>query len=91
MLPLTEPLKDARKVFTVDPERFPLEKMRDLVGYLHDHQQHYIVMVDPAVAYQDYPAFNDGEDVFLKTSNGSIYQGVVWPGVTAYPDWFHPG
>lgn len=22
--------------------------------------------------------------------NGSIYQGVVWPGVTAFPDWFHP-
>lgn len=22
--------------------------------------------------------------------NGSIYKGVVWPGVTAFPDWFHP-
>lgn len=22
--------------------------------------------------------------------NGSIFQGVVWPGVTAFPDWFHP-
>ncbi|KAI9877292.1 MAG: hypothetical protein M1830_004303, partial [Pleopsidium flavum] len=82
---------DARKVFTLDPLRFPLEKMRELVGYLHDHNQHYIVMVDPAVAYQNYDAFNKGADagIFMKTSNGSIYKGVVWPGVTAFPDWFN--
>jgi alpha-glucosidase len=72
--------------------RFPLEKMRELVTSLHDHQQHYVVMVDPAVGYSDYPAFNNGveKDVFLKRDNGSIYKGVVWPGVTAFPDWFHP-
>ncbi|ORY19588.1 glycosyl hydrolases family 31-domain-containing protein [Clohesyomyces aquaticus] len=83
---------ELRKVFTLDPERFPLEKVRELVSYLHEHQQHYIVMVDPAVAYQDYPGFNNGMDldVFLKRSNGSIYKGAVWPGVTAFPDWFHP-
>jgi alpha-glucosidase len=83
---------ELRRVFTVDPERYPLEKVRELVTYLHDHQQHYIVMVDPAVAYQDYPGFNNGvnRDVFLKTGNGSIFKGVVWPGVAAFPDWFHP-
>ena len=49
-------------------------------------------MVDPAVAYQNYSAFNNGVEkgIFLKTSNGTIYQGVVWPGVTAFPDWFNP-
>jgi alpha-glucosidase len=72
--------------------RFPLEKMRELVSTLHSHQQHYVVMVDPAVAYQDYPAFNNGKKkgIFLTRSDGSIYKGVVWPGVTAFPDWFHP-
>jgi len=25
----------------------------------------------------------------LKVENGSIYKGKVWPGVTAFPDWFH--
>lgn len=81
-----------RYVFTVDPERFPLPKVRELVSYLHDNQQHYIVMVDPAIAYQDYPAFNNGrdQDVFMKVENGSIYQGVVWPGKTSFPDWFAP-
>lgn len=50
------------------------------------------MMVDPAVAYQNYPPFNDGveDGAFLTLSNGSVYQGVVWPGVTAFPDWFAP-
>ncbi|KAH0250735.1 Alpha/beta-glucosidase agdC, partial [Aureobasidium melanogenum] len=84
---------DSRRVFTTDPERFPLEKMRELVSTLHSRQQSYIVMVDPAVAYYNYSAFNNGVEAnaFLKRSNGSIYQGVVWPGVTAFPDWFANG
>ncbi|EME86507.1 glycoside hydrolase family 31 protein [Pseudocercospora fijiensis CIRAD86] len=81
-----------RWVFTLDEDRFPLDLMQQLVSTLHDRQQHYVVMVDPAVAYEDYDAFNNGveQDIFMKTSNGSVYKGVVWPGVTAFPDWFHP-
>ena len=41
---------DRRRVFTLDPQRFPLHKMRQLVDYLHEHKQHYIVMVDPAIS-----------------------------------------
>ena len=69
---------DGRKVFTLDPQRFPLEKMREFVGYLHEHDQHYIMMVDPAVAYQDYSAFQNGmkAGAFLKNKNGSVYQGM---------------
>ncbi|KAI9752924.1 MAG: hypothetical protein M4579_005410 [Chaenotheca gracillima] len=82
---------DARKIFSLDSQRFPLEKMRELIDYLHEHDQHYIVMVDPAVAYQDYGPFNRGDEqgIFMKNSNGSIFKGVVWPGVTAFPDWFN--
>ncbi|KAF2470215.1 alpha/beta-glucosidase agdC [Lindgomyces ingoldianus] len=81
---------DQYKVFTLG-ERFPLKDMRSLVNDLHDNDQHYIVMVDPAVAYQNYDAFNRGKDadIFIKNSDGSIYKGRVWPGVTAFPDWFH--
>ena len=83
-----------RRVFTLDLERFPLQKVRSLVDYLHEHQQHYIVMVDPAVAYVDqgYAPFTNGvaADAFLKEADGSIYKGVVWPGVTEFPDWFAP-
>ncbi|KUJ23716.1 maltase glucoamylase [Mollisia scopiformis] len=82
---------DHYKIFTTDPENFPLAEIRDLVNDLHNRDQRYILMVDPAVAYQDYKAFNDGAalDVFLKNFNGSWYNGVVWPGVTVFPDWFH--
>lgn len=81
---------DLRRVFTLDPDRFPLHKMRELVDHLHENQQHYIVMVDPAVAYQDYGPLNRGleDDIFLLRDNGSVYKGVVWPGVTVFPDWF---
>lgn len=41
---------DARRIFTLDPKRFPLHKMRELVNYLHEHDQKYMVMVDPAVS-----------------------------------------
>ncbi|KAF8858210.1 hypothetical protein BDZ45DRAFT_714590 [Acephala macrosclerotiorum] len=43
-----------------DPTSFPLPEMRELVTYLHEHGQHYVVIVDLAVAYQNYNAFNDG-------------------------------
>lgn len=84
---------DLRRVFTLDPYRFPLNKMRELVSHLHNNNQHFVMMVDPAVAYYDYPAFNNGEkaDAFMKYPNGSTYQGVVWPGVTTWPDWFASG
>jgi alpha-glucosidase len=81
-----------RWVFTLDPERFPLEVVRDLVDTLHRNDQHYIVMVDPAVAYapdSNYEAFDKGVDIFLKYDNGSLYRGVVWPGQTVYPSWFN--
>ncbi|KAF2088804.1 glycoside hydrolase family 31 protein [Saccharata proteae CBS 121410] len=83
---------DLRKVFTLDPDRFPISKMREMIDHLHAHQQHYVVMIDPAVAYLNNSAYSDGADmdVFLKQSNGSYYNGVVWPGVTVFPDWFHP-
>lgn len=63
--------------------------MRDLVDHLHKNKQHFTVMVDPAVAARDYPPYHRGQKdgIFLQF-NGSEYNGVVWPGKTAYPDWF---
>lgn len=79
-----------RRVFTLDPDRFPLEKERSLISYLHERQQHYIVMVDPAVAWQPdtdaigHETYQSGVDagVFLQRDNGSEFRGVVWPGVS---------
>ncbi|KAK1093876.1 hypothetical protein LTR48_001434 [Friedmanniomyces endolithicus] len=49
-------------------------------------------MVDPAAWAGDYCAYNKcvSDGAFLKDANGFIYQGVVWPGPTAFPDWFEP-
>lgn len=82
---------DGRKIFSVDPDRFPMKMMREIVDHLHAHNQHFTVMVDPAVAAADYPPYHRGldDDAFI-TRNGSTYHAVVWPGVTAYPDWFAP-
>ncbi|KAJ5819276.1 glycoside hydrolase family 31 protein [Penicillium riverlandense] len=83
---------DYRSTFSLDPLRFPLSRMQQFVNYLHDHDQHYIMMVDPAVASRDYPPFHDGiaKDAFMKQDNGTLYTGVVWPGPTNFPDWFAP-
>ncbi|KAJ8126578.1 hypothetical protein O1611_g7060 [Lasiodiplodia mahajangana] len=80
-----------RRTFSLDPERFSLSMMRDLVDYLHSHDQHYVLMVDPDIAYQDFPgSLQRGieDNVFLLRENGSVWKGVVWPGVVAFPDWF---
>lgn len=76
---------DHRRTFTLDQERFPIQRMREIVDYLHRHQQQYVVIVDPAVAHvdTDYPSFSRGKemDVFLKNphAEGEYFRGVVWP------------
>ncbi|GMG06298.1 unnamed protein product [Aspergillus oryzae] len=84
---------DRRRIFTIDPERFPADLYKDLVDTIHARDQHYIVMVDPAVYYKESnPALDEGlkYDIFMKENNGSEYQGVVWAGPSHFPDWFHP-
>ncbi|XP_006458746.1 hypothetical protein AGABI2DRAFT_183688 [Agaricus bisporus var. bisporus H97] len=77
---------DRRRIFTVDPQFFPMNRMRDVVDYLHSHDQHFILMTDPAVAYlpddPDYLSFHRGKDlnVYLKADNGSDFIAIVWPG-----------
>ncbi|KAJ7063684.1 glycoside hydrolase family 31 protein [Mycena amicta] len=86
---------DRRRVFTVDPQYFPLNRMREIVDYLHSHDQRFVLMTDPAIGYlpdQNYGPYDRGTeaDIWLKNSNGSDHLGLVWPGVTVFPDWFHP-
>ena len=83
---------DLRRTWTLDPDRFPLEKIQELVTYLHDHNQSYIMMVDPPVSLNDSTSYNNGlnDDVFLKYDNGSVFVAVMWPGATSWVDWLHP-
>ncbi|KAG2021281.1 alpha glucosidase [Coprinopsis cinerea AmutBmut pab1-1] len=86
---------DRRLIFTLDPQYFPLNRMREIVDYLHRNNQHFIVMTDPAVGYlpnAGYGPYDRGEQlgVWVKNPDGSNHLGLVWPGVTVIPDWFHP-
>nr|OQO17493.1 hypothetical protein B0A51_15084 [Rachicladosporium sp. CCFEE 5018] len=84
---------ELRRIFTLDPERFPAALVKDLVDTIHARDQHYVVMVDPAV-WSAGPniALDTGlaYDIFIKDNDTEPYTGVVWPGPTHFPDWFHP-
>ena len=89
----------ARWIMTLDPPRFALEKVQYVIDQLHANQQDFIVMVDPATfsglpnsSVDNYETYQSGvqQDVFLKYDSGDLYQGVVWPGPTVFPDWTHP-
>ncbi|KAH8703699.1 glycosyl hydrolases family 31-domain-containing protein [Talaromyces proteolyticus] len=81
-----------RRTWNLDPDRFPLEKMQELVTYLHDHQQQYILMVDPPVSLNDSTSWQNAidSDVLMKNSSGEVYVGGMWLGPVGYVDWFHP-
>ncbi|CAI6319435.1 unnamed protein product [Periconia digitata] len=84
---------DLRQDFTTDPERFPIDKMRELVSTLHERGQRYVLILDPgvhAVAEQASYARGHEQGVFLKAADGSDLLGVQWPGSVAWPDWFAP-
>uniref|UniRef100_A0A093XJY9 Putative alpha/beta-glucosidase agdC n=1 Tax=Talaromyces marneffei PM1 TaxID=1077442 RepID=A0A093XJY9_TALMA len=81
-----------RRTWTLDPERFPLHKVRELVDYLHDHDQHYVVMVDPPISVDD-PATYDKlmeSEAYFRNNDGSVFLAGMWSGATAFVDWFHP-
>lgn len=77
---------DRRRTFSLDPDRFPTHRMLDLIKYLRNRQQHYIMMIDPAVADKNYSAFNRGVDmnVFVKKKQTSLFRGAVWPVTWAF-------
>lgn len=64
--------------------------LRQLVSYLHDHGQKYILVVDPARDRASHPPFErTAEDsILLRGPDGKLFEGVVWHGVSVFPDWF---
>ncbi|KAH7104644.1 glycoside hydrolase family 31 protein [Auriculariales sp. MPI-PUGE-AT-0066] len=83
-----------RIIFSNDVQYFPTKRVREIINYLHGHDQKYIVMVDPAISTRTIDAngaYKRGlaQDLFVKAADGTPFHGVVWPGVTVYPDWFH--
>lgn len=81
---------DHRKDFTTDTERFPIDKMRELVHTLHDRDQRFIMMLDPGISTNTtYDTYTRGleMDAYLRAEDGSPYRGVQWAGEVVWPDY----
>ncbi|GAB1603755.1 lysosomal alpha-glucosidase-like [Argonauta hians] len=86
---------DKKRDWTYDPKLFA--DLPQIVDDLHDHGQHYIMIVDGAISSQQpkgtYPPYDDGlkDGVFVvNQENGKPLVGRVWPGDTVFPDFLHP-
>ncbi len=78
---------DKYKIFSWDKERFPNpEKM---IKDLEEMGFEVVVICDPGIKVEKgYDSYDSGvqEDVFLRYSDGSYYEGEVWPGWCHFPD-----
>ncbi|KAI6124291.1 glycoside hydrolase family 31 protein [Pisolithus croceorrhizus] len=88
-------LYHAFRDFTTDPISFPTNEIKSFIENLTVNHQHYIPIVDAGIAVtvndtDAYDPFTRGSelDVFMKNPDGSLYIGQVWPGYSAFPDWF---
>ncbi|KZV94354.1 glycoside hydrolase family 31 protein, partial [Exidia glandulosa HHB12029] len=82
---------DGHRVFTSDPQNFPMDSVKQFISDLASNNQRMIPIVDPGIAIMDgYAPHDSGLDrnVFIKMNNGSVTRGRVWPGDTYFPDWF---
>ena len=82
---------DGYRIFTFAPDGFP--NPRRLNDYLH--QQHFksVYMIDPGVkAEKGYFVDDQGRagDYFVKTADGKLFEGNVWPGACHFPDFTRP-
>jgi lysosomal alpha-glucosidase len=85
---------DAYKDFTWDPQRYNVSRVKQFADNLHKKNQHYIVIVDPAIAYEPgYAPYDEGlkRDVFIK--DASTHKPIInkqWPGLSVFPDFTNP-
>lgn len=73
--------------FTWDSSRFPDPK--GLADDLHSQGMHLVTIIDPGIKIdEEYAIYRQGQqrDYFCRTLNGTMFEGVVWPGVCAFPD-----
>jgi alpha-glucosidase len=82
---------DGYRVFTFSPEKFP--DPRALNDYLHERGFKSAWIIDPGVKVdKDYRVYVSGSkrDVWVKTADRKEFNGAVWPGTCAFPDFTSP-
>lgn len=79
------------KVFTFDKKRF--EKPTELIKHIKDLGFKVVVILDPGIKVdEDYLPYTEGNEqqLFIKYPDGKNYEGQVWPGWCAFPDFTKP-
>lgn len=79
------------KVFSWDKERFTDAKT--LIADLNKQGIKAVTIIDPGVKIEEgYNMYEEGiaNDYYAKAPDGSVYENVVWPGDSVYPDFGNP-
>ncbi|MFM8487959.1 MAG: TIM-barrel domain-containing protein, partial [Bacteroidota bacterium] len=82
---------DGYRCFTWNRKHFPDPKA--LVASLKEQGFHTVAMIDPGIKEdRDYFVYREGleKDMFVKTPDGEVAKGPVWPGFCAFPDFTTP-
>jgi alpha-glucosidase len=82
---------DAYRCFTWNEHHFPDPK--GLMDDLLDQGFQTVVMINPGIKEDDdYFVYKEGieNDFFIKTIDGDVAKGPVWPGFSAFPDFTNP-
>jgi alpha-glucosidase len=82
---------DGYRIFTFDQNGFPDPK--GLNQYLKDKGFKSVYMIDPGVKVdEEYSIYQQGTagNHWVQTKNGKEYNGAVWPGQCAFPDFTRP-
>ena len=79
---------DNYKVFTVDKNRFP--DLTALSDILHQKGIRLVTIIDPGTKVENgYHMYEEGikNNYFAQTPDGEVYENVVWPGDSVFPDY----
>ncbi|XP_029862729.1 neutral alpha-glucosidase AB isoform X1 [Aquila chrysaetos chrysaetos] len=82
---------DGKRYFTWDPSKFP--RPRDMLQRLAAKKRKMVSIVDPHIKVDSgYRVHNElrSRGFYVKTKDGSDYEGWCWPGSAAYPDFTNP-
>uniref|UniRef100_A0A2K5BXA0 Neutral alpha-glucosidase AB n=1 Tax=Aotus nancymaae TaxID=37293 RepID=A0A2K5BXA0_AOTNA len=82
---------DGKRYFTWDPSRFP--QPRTMLERLASKRRKLVTIVDPHIKVDSGYRVHDelrNLGLYVKTRDGSDYEGWCWPGSAAYPDFTNP-
>lgn len=79
---------DNFKVFTTDEKAFP--DLKELSEQLGEMGIKLVTIIDPGTKLEEgYDVYEEGieKGYFAKAADGTVYQNVVWPGDSVFPDY----